>query len=91
MTMAKQKTEQAQPQEKTPRDKAYLVLSSVGQTRHIANSMNDEETAALAAIFDKCVDHDDLLAGEMDAFWAARETRLAEQKATDDVQPTPTA
>ena len=66
--------------------KAYSVLSSVGQTRHIADSMNDSEAAELAAIHDQPEGERQQL---MDEFWARRQERLEEGKATDDVQPAP--
>lgn len=71
----------------TDREKTYSIISRVGQSRHIADSMTDGEAAELAAIYDECEKAEELLAGKMADFWGRRAERLAAQKATDDVQP----
>lgn len=72
------------------REKAYSIMARTGQTRHIADSFTDEECRQLAQIHMVCGLSDEPLKERIDEFWSRRSERLAEQKATDDVQPTPT-
>lgn len=65
-------------------DKAVSVMQRTGGTRHIATGMNEAELAELATIHDTATDY--TLGPLVQDFWGKRAKRLADLKATDDMQ-----
>lgn len=69
----------------TTAEKAYEIISRTGGTRHLADALTPAERAELATIHDQATDV--TLRQLVADFWGRRGQRLADLKATDDVQP----
>jgi hypothetical protein len=72
------------PRTLTNEEKARSVCARTGIAGNRINGLTPAEVDELAAVYEECIAPEQLLKERCDSFWAKREQRLADQKATDN-------